>query len=287
MKVSVIIPTYNEEEVILECLESLSKQTYRDFEVIVIDDDSTDSTVKVLNSLYTKHHSPITLLHQKHNGPGKARNLGAKHAKGEILVFVDADMTFDPDFIKKLVEPIIKGNARGTFSKEEYVSNWDNIWARCWNVNQNWPDKKRHPKDYPNEDKVFRAILKSEFDKVQGFTPGGYTDDYSLSDKLGYKSYAALGAKFYHKNPSSLSEVFRQAMWSGKRPYKLGYFGYLIALIRASFLASLIVGLSKSFTFHPASPEGRLLPFTLFKIIYDFGIFFGILSYIATGKGSK
>ena len=132
------------------------------------------------------------------------------------------------------------------------------------------------------------AILKSEFYKVQGFTPGGYTDDYSLSDKLGYKSTAVAGAKFYHKNPSSLSEVFRQAMWSGKRPYKLGYFGYLASLIRSSFPVSLLVGLYKSFSLKgQALLTFHLLPFTLFKIVYDFGVSLGILTYIFTGKGSK
>jgi len=286
IKVSVIIPTYNEENEIVECLESLGEQSYDDFEIIVVDDGSTDRTIDVLNSLSTIHYPPFTLFRQKHKGAGAARNLGAEQARGEILVFVDADMTFDKDFLNKLVEPIVmyqKGlpaGRQGTFSKEEYVSNWDNIWARCWNINQNWPERKRHPNNYPDEDKVFRAILKKEFDKVGGFTPGGYTDDYSLHEKLGYHSYAAPGANFYHKNPSSLSEIFRQAVWSGKRPYKFGVIGNFFALVRVSLPVSLIIGLYKSiikFKFE----------FVIFKLIYDFGIFVGILSYIFTGRGSK
>ncbi len=280
MKVSVIIPAYNEEDEIVDCMESLGNKRYEDFEIIVVDDGSSDSTVKVIKSLITGHHPPITMLRQKHLGPGAARNLGAKHAKGEILVLVDADMTFAPDFIKKLVDPIVKAKAKGTFSKEEYIGNWDNIWARCWNINQNWPDKKRHPINYPDEDKVFRAILKSEFDKVGGFTPGGYTDDYSLSEKLDLKAYAASGAKFYHKNPETLTEIFKHAKWVGKRTYKLGYIGYLIALIRASLPVSIVIGLLKSIVnIQPA--------FIIFKIVYDFGIFLGILEYIMTGKGPK
>ncbi len=276
MKVSVVIPTYNEEEVISDCLKSLQKQTYKDFEVIVVDDGSTDDTLSECQMSNVK----CQILKQEHKGPGAARNFGAKKARGEILVFVDADMTFDKDFLKKLIGPIEKGKAKGTFSRQEYVANWENVWARCWNINQNWPDKKRHPKDYPDEDRVFRAILKSKFDKAGGFTPGGYTDDYSLFEKLWYKAKAAEGARFYHKNPESLSEIFRQARWAGKRRYKLGYFGYLVALVRASFPVSLLVGLYRSFTFH-------LSPFILFKIVYDFGVFIGILSFILTGKGSK
>ena len=176
MKLSVIIPTYNEGDVILKCLESLSKQTHRDFDIIVVDDGSTDGTVEKLQE---SKNPRIQILEQKHQGAGAARNLGEKNAKGRILVFVDADMTFDKDFLSKLVKPIEEGKVKGTFSKEEFVSNWKNEWARCWNVNEGWEDKKRHPKNYPDHETVFRAILKSEFDKVGGFTPGGYDDDWS------------------------------------------------------------------------------------------------------------
>ena len=267
--ISIIIPTYNENKDIDNCLESLAKQSYKDIEVIVVDDGSTDGTPK-----------NIITLRQDHKGPGTARNLGAKNANGEILVFVDADMTFDKDFVKNLIAPIISDQTKGTFSCDENVSNWNNVWSQCWNINEGWEDKKRHPKNYPNHQPVFRAILKSEFDRVGGFTQGGYDDDWSLSRKLGYEAVIAPNAVFYHKNPSSLVEIFNHAKWVGKRKYKFGLVGYLFALIRASFPVSLFVGLYKSFTFY-------LLPFTLFKIVYDLGVFVGILEYLIIGKSAK
>ena len=279
MKVTVIIPTYNEEDVIGECLESLSKQTYHDFEIIVVDDGSTDNTPGVVGNSNPKTLNP-KLLREQHKGPGAARNLGAEHANGEILVFVDADMTFDKNFLKNLVKPILSGKTKGTFSKYEYVSNWENVWARCWNINQNWEERRRHPKYYPDKQKVFRAILKSEFDKVGGFTPGGYTDDYSLYEKLGYMADSAKGAIFYHKNPSGLAEVFGHARWVGKRKYKLGFLGYCVGLLRASFPVSLLVGIFKSVVhWQPA--------FVVFKLIYDFGIFLGILELVLLRKQVK
>ena len=160
MKISVIIPTYNESNAIGECIASLAKQTYHDFEIIVVDDGSTDETPEKISSR-------VTTLHQNHLGAGAARNLGVKRASGEILVFVDADMTFDKNFLKNLVKPILSGSAKGTFSKYEYVSNWENVWARCWNINQNWEERKRHPRNYPDKQKVFRAILKKEFDRLK------------------------------------------------------------------------------------------------------------------------
>ena len=278
-KISVVIPVYNEESVITDCLSSLNKQSHSNFETVIVDDGSTDKTPLLIKEYKPKNYKLI-LVKQNHKGPGAGRNLGSKRATGEILVFVDADMTFDKDFLNKLTKPIETEKEKGTFSKEEYVSNWESVWARCWNINEGWEDKRRHPANYPNKQKVFRAILKSEFDRVGGFDPGGYTDDYSLSEKLGHEAVIAGGARFYHSNPKSLLEVFRQAKWAGKRKYKFGYLGYLAALLRASLPVSLIVGLFKSLVnFQPA--------FLIFKLTYDLGIFMGVLGYIFLKRQSK
>src|SRR3989344_5595935 len=113
-------------------------------------------------------------------------------------------MTFAVDFLEKLVAPILQGDALGTFSKEEYVGNSGNVWSIYWGISEGWESGKRHPKNYPDRQKVFRAILKSEFARVGGFSLTGYTDDWTLSDKLGYLAVAAPKAKFYHKNPDNL-----------------------------------------------------------------------------------
>jgi glycosyltransferase involved in cell wall biosynthesis len=277
--ISVIIPTYNEKGVLEDCIQSLGEQTLSDFEIIVIDDGSTDKTTEVLRNLQLTINN-FQFFEQKHRGAGAARNLGAKYAKGEILVFVDADMTFDKDFLKNLAAPITEGKAKGTFSKEEYVSNWNNVWARCWNINEGWEPKRRHPVNYPDYQPVFRAILKSEFIKVGGFTPGGYDDDWSLYQKLGYEAVNAQNAIFYHKNPSSLGEVFKHAKWVGKRNYKFGIIGFAGALIKASLPVSLIIGVYKSVRFSVPA-------FILFKIVYDFGIFLGILELLLFKKKFK
>lgn len=279
MKISVIVPSYNEKSVLEECIESLGEQTYPDFEIIVVDDGSTDGTLGILENL-AKTLPSFKYVHQPHRGAGSARNLGAKQAKGEILVFVDADMTFDKSFLESLVHPIVSKESRGTFSKEEIVENWDNVWAKCWSANEGWQAKHRHPKNYPDHQPVFRAILKSEFGRVGGFTPGGYDDDWSLSKKLRYEATNAPGAIFYHKNPSTLSEVFNHAKWVGKRHYKLGFLGELIGLLRASLPFSIVIGVFKSIII------GNVY-FAVFKIVYDFGIFVGILEYFLSGKQAK
>ena len=264
--VSIIIPVYNEEKVIGKCLESLSKQSYKPLEVILVDDGSTDKTHKIISN-FEFRISNLHLLKQAHMGPGPARNLGASKAKGNILVFVDSDMTFDRDFIEDLVSPIEQGKTIGTFSKNEINANSDNIWSKCWNINRNWPIDRLVPPNYPDSAPVYRAILKKEFDKVGGFdATGEYTDDWSLSKKLGKKSTLAPGATYYHSNPSSLSEVWKQARWIGKNEF---ISGSLIRKIRSlvlySFPISALIGLIKS-------TLNQRPHFLIFKLLYDFGI---------------
>lgn len=269
MKVSVIIPSYNEEKVIRDCLESLSEQTYGDMEIIVVDDGSTDNSIfKIQYSKFKIQN--LRVLEQKHLGSGMARNLGAKNSSGEILVFVDADMTFDKKFIQMLIKPIVLGKAIGTFSKEEFVLNKDNIWSKCWNINKGLPMNRMHPKNYPGVQPVFRAILKKEFEKANGFSAIGYVDDHTLSEKLGVQALAAPNAIFYHRNPESLIEVFRQARWIGKSEYKKRKIKNesimrIIALIRYSLPFTLILSCIKIFKY-------EIPQYFIFKAVYDLGV---------------
>lgn len=272
--VSVIIPAFNEEKGIEKCLKTILDQTYKNTEVIVVDDGSDDNTLEIIK------RRKVILLKQPHLGPAKARNLGARLAKGEILVFIDADMAFDKKFIEDLVAPVVSGVYKGTFSKEEWVSNWENVWARCWNYNNNILSSRRIPENYPDEGIDFRAILKDEFLKVGGFDDTGYTDTWTLVKKLGYHPHSVFGAVYYHANPDSLGEIFKQTKWVAKRPYKLGLLGQLISIIKYSLPVSIVIGLVKSFYY--LEPN-----FLIFKLVYDLGSFWGILEKNIQGKIAK
>src|SRR3989344_6984445 len=104
---SIIIPTYNEKNDLGECLETLFNQSYKNFEIIIVDDGSTDSTLEIVKE-FSKKYKRTIILNQSHQGPGKARNLGAAKAKGEIFIFIDSDMSFPDDFLEKLVKPILE-----------------------------------------------------------------------------------------------------------------------------------------------------------------------------------
>lgn len=86
-KISVIIPTHNREPFLKECIESVFDQTYNDFELIVVDDGSTDETEKLLES----YSQRLLFIKQKQKGPSSARNLGIKKSKGDWITFLDSD----------------------------------------------------------------------------------------------------------------------------------------------------------------------------------------------------
>ena len=103
--ISVIIPVYNVEKYIKECLDSVIAQTYPKLEIIVVDDGSQDGSGKILDE-YAVRDSRIKVIHRENSGPSAARNTGIRAAAGEYLCFVDSDDYISCDYVEKLYEPI-------------------------------------------------------------------------------------------------------------------------------------------------------------------------------------
>ena len=101
MKISVIIPAYNAEKFLVESLQSVVNQTIDDFEIIVIDDGSTDSTLDILKN-YEKSYENFNVICQENAGPAAARNKGLDVAKGEYIYFFDADDVLELDALESL-----------------------------------------------------------------------------------------------------------------------------------------------------------------------------------------
>ncbi len=279
-RLTIIIPCYNEADSIEACLQSVQQQMHAQWECLVVDDGSSDKTVAVVES-FLQQDTRIQLFKQMHSGPAKARNLAASHARGEILVFVDADMVLHKNYLYALCAPIINDKVTGTFTRSEMVANWDNPWARCWNYEYTHSKtKKRLPPHHPATSHVFRAITKAAFDSVGGFDDVGYNDDWTLSQKLNEKAVAADAAVVFHSNPASATEVALQASWVGKRAYKLGALGALWALFRANPLFSLLLGIAKALYF--LEPH-----YLVFKHIYNAGLTVGILLSFTSPKGVR
>ena len=113
IKISIIIPCYNIEKYLNKCLMSLFDQTFKDFEIICIDDGSSDDTLNILNK-YAKEHSNLRVITQTNQYAGVARNNGMKYAKGEYLLFLDGDDFFELNMLEKLYNKVLP-NSRKLF----------------------------------------------------------------------------------------------------------------------------------------------------------------------------
>ena len=106
MKISIIIPVYNAGKFIGKCLDSIVSQTFSEFEVICIDDGSTDESSSILSE-YASQYKNITVIRQKNIGQGPTRNLGVSLAVGKYIKFVDADDYLHPDALQILYLSLI------------------------------------------------------------------------------------------------------------------------------------------------------------------------------------
>lgn len=100
--VSIIMPAYNAERYLEECLASVEGQTYRDLEIILVDDGSTDETLRMARD-HAARDERITVLTQQNQYAGVARNNGMAKASGDYLLFLDSDDIFEPDMVERLV----------------------------------------------------------------------------------------------------------------------------------------------------------------------------------------
>lgn len=103
MKISIIIPVYNCEKYLVTCLESIIAQTYSNWEIILVDDGSSDSSPQICD-LYADKYDNIYTTHQSNQGVSAARNEGIKHITGEVVSFVDADDYLDSDMYEILMQ---------------------------------------------------------------------------------------------------------------------------------------------------------------------------------------
>lgn len=107
MLFSVVIPVFNSEKYLRQCLESVLNQTYQDFEVIIIDDGSTDASSTILDE-FANNDSRVKVHHLENSGVTKARQIGVSLAKGDYILFVDSDDTINPNLLLEVNGAITK-----------------------------------------------------------------------------------------------------------------------------------------------------------------------------------
>lgn len=110
IKISVIVPAYNSEKYIENCVDTVAKQTFKGFEMLVINDGSIDNTGEILKNEQKKYNW-LRVINTENRGQGHARNIGIREAKGEYILFLDSDDLLKPDTLEKTLQRIEKDNS--------------------------------------------------------------------------------------------------------------------------------------------------------------------------------
>ena len=107
--ISVIVPVYNVEKYLANCLDSIINQTYKNLEILLIDDGSTDNSGKICDD-YAKKDNRIKVIHKENGGLSSARNIGINNANGNYLSFIDSDDTINHEMMNNMLDSINKNN---------------------------------------------------------------------------------------------------------------------------------------------------------------------------------
>jgi len=127
--ISIVIPVYNQAEHLANCLASIKKQTYDNYEIIVVDDGSKDLIIEVIEKFKQIFGSKLTYLEQENRGASTARNKGAELAEGEYIIFCDADVIMEPKMLELMLERL-KVNPNASFCYSSFV--WGRKKFKLW-----------------------------------------------------------------------------------------------------------------------------------------------------------
>lgn len=140
-EISVIIPCYNAEKTIVRALQSLEKQSFQDFEAVVIDDGSQDQSVRRIQEYAGIGRLDIRLIRQENRGVSRARNAGLEQARGNFISFLDADDVYMPDFLNILYFEITEKFADIAFCKYTFTNSDEGLAVKDFQYEAEKTDK--------------------------------------------------------------------------------------------------------------------------------------------------
>jgi glycosyltransferase involved in cell wall biosynthesis len=250
LRISVIVPVRNGRLHLARCLEALARSRYSDFEVIVVDDCSTDTTPEIVERYGARRlRTPRTI------GPGGARNLGAQQAQGEILVFIDSDVVVPPETLELLAEDF-SGNPdiAAVFGSYDDTPAWPTFISQYKNLMHHYVHQ------ISSESPVTfwagcGAIRKSVFDEAGGFDEAKYTlpsiEDIALGLQLaqrGHRIFLDKRIQVKHLKRWTFQNLLRADIFYRAIPWsqlilKTRHLPQDLNLTYSSRVSSLLVGL--------------------------------------------
>lgn len=228
-KVSIIVPVYNVEKYLCECLDSILNQTYKEFELILVDDGSTDKSGEICDK-YKGEHNNIKVIHQENQGQAAARNNGVKISEADWIMFVDSDDVIHYDLLDFLYKSVIESGAGmavcGRVSSEVIPNDFYKKYIFSYSLDIVTNDKLM---EYFNDKKYyfwapFPSIIKKEIVESIPFPEGRIYEDNAISCQLIYASKKLAKVPFvmyyYRDNPKGTMNS----------PFTIRDLDYLLAL---------------------------------------------------------
>lgn len=217
--ISVIVPMYNSKKTILQTLQGLEDQTRKDFEVIIVDDGSTDNSSQLISKFNNQSELTINTIHQKNSGPARARNLGVKHSKGDIIIFLDSDCIPPNNWVEEMVKPL-NGKIVGCNCGYR-VKNKESLIARYVDYEIAKRHRKLIGKKIDTIGTYSASFIKSVFKETGGFDTrykAASGEDFDLAfniRKRGYDLVFTDKTFVYHYHPDSLIKYLKQQFGRG------------------------------------------------------------------------
>ena len=229
--VSVVVPAYNEAVVIARTVGSLAASDYPDFEVVVVDDGSSDGTAEIVERLGLAR---VRVVRQPNAGKAAALNTGTRHTSGEVVVMVDADTIFERETLRRLVQPFadpavgaVSGNTK-VGNRRTMIGRWQHIeYVIGFNLDRRMYEVLQCMTTVPGAVGAFRREVLETVGGVSGATLAEDTDLTLAVGRSGCRVMYAEDARAWTEAPASLSGLWRQryrwsfgtmqAVWKHKR----------------------------------------------------------------------
>ncbi len=221
LKVSVVINVYNEEDNIEDSLDSLKEQTFSDFELIIVDDGSTDDTMNLVKRY--RNIFDLKTCKTPHVGPRKARSEGISKSSGDVIVTVDGDEILKEDYLENILEPykyhevgsvggVLKSKGSG-WASEAYGA-----------LNEIFYEFRGKGEEIDWIHAGCSSIRREAYEDVGGISTRKTSGDKDISWKLQKKGWRVILKKdaiAIHKDPTTLSSLMSREYNIGKREYLL------------------------------------------------------------------
>lgn len=222
MKYSIIVPVYNRPDEVDELLGSLTEQTEKDFEVIIVEDGSSVTCEKVCNGY--KATLDIHYFMKENSGPGQSRNYGVARAKGEYVIILDSDVVLPPGYIESVSDELEKAPADAFGGPDKAHSSFTDIQkAISYSMTSFFTTggirgskKKKLDKFYPRSFNM--GVRRDVYNKLGGFSKMRFGEDIDFSIRIfkaGCKCRLFPESWVWHKRRTDFRKFFRQVYNSG------------------------------------------------------------------------